>query len=306
LDFKVTLDAFAETVKTDVEMIAREQLRLMCRDAMTFSPPMPKGGGRGLSDGARKAGFNKLGNDVKRIFIAQDDPVKGRPVFLRKIISAVRNRDTSSFFQLHQDVTESRIKALSPVMRKIMEDTNWERAQAKARNYLNKTVVRETLRASNNFTRDLRPIHDQAKGAVGGRWPKNRKYNGAQYLVNSMDSLNAYIAQRQLKVGRVKAGYAAALRQIPKSVSKKGIEQNSGVYNAPWVDANARSAQGAFSQVISPGRVYMTIVNMIGNINNVAKEANVENLVYGNRVRQIKAALEVPFRKAIAEANRKK
>jgi hypothetical protein len=121
-----------------------------------------------------------------------------------------------------------------------------------------------------------------------------------------MDSLNAYIAQRQLKVGRVKAGYAAALRQIPKSVSKKGIEQNSGVYNAPWVDANARSAQGAFSQVISPGRVYMTIVNMIGNINNVAKEANVENLVYGNRVRQMKAALEVPFRKAIAEANRKK
>lgn len=306
LDFTMALDEFTKQVDGDLEMIGREQMRLMCRDAMTFTPPMPKGGGRGLLDAARRAGANKLGNDVKRIFIAQDDPVRGRPVFLRKIINAVRTRDTSSFFQLHQDVTESKIKALSPVMRKIMEDTNWERAQAKARNYLNKTVVRENLRASTNFTRDLRPIHDQAKGAVGGRWPKNAKYKGPQYLVDTNSALNAYIQDRQTKVGRVKAGWASAMRQIPRSVNKKGKEKNSGVYNAPWVDANIRSAQGIFSQSLTKGRVSMTIQNMIGNINNVAKGANTENIVYGNRVRQLNATVQARIRDAIERANRRK
>lgn len=306
LDFNLALNEFTDQVGGDLEMIGREQMRLMCRDAMTFTPPMPKGGGRGLLDAARRAGANKLGNDVKRIFIAQDDPVRGRPVFLRKIINAVRTRDTSAFFQLHQDVTESKIKALSPVMRKIMEDANWERAQGKARNYLNKTAVRENLRASKNFTRDLRPIHDQAKGAVGGRWPKNNKYKGPQYLVDTTSALNAYIQERQLKVGRVKAGWASAMRQVPRSMNKKGKELNSGVYNAPWVDANIRSAQGIFSQSVTKNRVSMTIQNLIGNINNVAKGANTENIVYGNRVRQLNATVQSRLRDAIERANRRK
>lgn len=306
LDFTMALDEFTKQVGGDLEMIGREQMRLMCRDAMTFTPPMPKGGGRGLLDAARRAGANKLGNDVKRIFIAQDDPVRGRPVFLRKIINAVRNRDQQSFYELHSDVTESKIKALSPVMRKIMEDTNWQRAQQKAKNYLNKAAVRENLRASKNFTKDLRPIHDQAKGAVGGRWPKNNKYRGPQYLVDSTSALNAYIQDRQYKVGRVKAGWAAAMRQIPRSTNSKGKEKNSGVYNAPWVDANIRSAQGVFSQSLTKGRVSMTIQNMIGNINNVAKGANTENIVYGNRVRQLNATVQARIRDAIERANRRK
>jgi hypothetical protein len=305
-DFKAAMDEFANQVQGDVEMISREQMRLMCRDAMTFTPPMPKGGGRGLLDAARRAGANKLGNDVRRIFIAQDDPVRGRPVFLRKIVSAVRTQNSQAFYELHQDVTESKIRALSPVMRKIMEDTNWRRAQEKAKNYLNKTVVRENLRASKNFTKDLRPIHNQAKGAVNGRWPKGQRYNGPQYLVDTTSALNAYIQERQMKVGRVKAGWAVALRQIPKSVNRKGKEMNSGAYNAPWVDANIRSAQGAFSQSVTKARVSMTVQNFIGNINNVASEANTENIVYGNRVRQLNATVQARIRDAIERANRRK
>lgn len=306
LDFTIVLDKFAAAVGSTLEMAGREQIRLMCRDALTFTPPMPKGGGRGLTDAARRAGANKLGNDVKRIFIAQDDPVRGRPVFLRKIINAVRNRDQQSFYELHSDVTESKIKALSPVMRKIMEDTNWQRAQQKAKNYLNKAAVRENLRASKNFTRDLRPIHDQAKGAVGGRWPKNNKYKGPQYLVDTTSALNAYIQERQLKVGRVKAGWAALLRQVPKPINKKGKEKNYGAYNAPWVDANIRSAQGVFSQLVTKSRVSMTVANLIGNINNVAIGANTENIVYGNRIRQMRSAVLQRFGVDIDEANKGK
>lgn len=305
-DFTMVLDKFAAAVGSTLEMAGREQIRLMCRDALTFTPPMPKGGGRGLTDAARRAGANKLGNDVRRIFIAQDDPVRGRPVFLRKIINAVRTQNSQAFYELHQDVTESRIKALSPVMRKIMEDSNWRRAQEKAKNYLNKSVVRENLRASKNFTKDLRPIHDQAKGAVGGRWPKNNKYRGPQYLIDTTSALNAYIQDRQTKVGRVKAGWAALLRQVPKPVNKKGAEKNSGVYNAPWVDANIRSAQGVFSQLVTKSRVSMTVANLIGNINNVAIGANTENIVYGNRIRQMRSAVLQRFGVDIDEANKGK
>jgi hypothetical protein len=96
------------------------------------------------------------------------------------------------------------------------------------------------------------------------------------------------------------------MRQIPKSVDKKGNQRNSGVYNAPWVDANIRSAQGIFSQSVTKNRASMTVQNMIGNINNVAKGANTENIVYGNRVRQLNATVEARLKSAIERANRRK
>lgn len=303
-DFVKVLTKFTKALQADLEMIGREQIRLMCRDAMTFSPPMPKGGGRGLSSAAQKAGNNKLGNDVRRIFVAQDDQVRGRPVFLRKVISAIKMDDRQAFFQLHQNVTESRIKALSPVMQAIMSDTNWQRAQAKAKNYLNKTVLRERLKDSNVFTKELRPIHNQAKNAVNGRWPKGQRYGGPQYLVDSVQSLNAYIAERSFMVGRVKAGWASAMRQVPKPVTKKGTERNYGSYNAPWVDVHARSSQGVFSQSVTPNRVSMTVQNFIANINNVSTDANTDNIVYGNRIKQMKAAAQTRVGVSIDDANK--
>lgn len=306
IDFTMMLKEFTKEVQGDLEMIGREQIRLMCRDAMTFTPPMPKGGGRGLSVAAQKAGKNKLGNDVRRIFIPQDSPVKAKAVFLRQIINAIKGNDTQTFFQLHQDVTESKIRSLSPVMRKIMDDTNWQRAQQKAKNYLSKANINGTYRPVAGLTSDLRGIHDKYKNAVNGRWKRNQPIGGPQYFVDSTSALNAYIANRQLKVGRVKAGWAAAMRQVPKSVDKKGKERNYGVYDAPWVDANVRSSQGIFSQSVTPKRINMTVQNMIGNINNVSTDAGTENIVYGNRVRQMKAAIQARLEKAIERANRRK
>jgi hypothetical protein len=305
-DFNATLRHFVDELKLDMEMVTRGQIRLMCRDAMTFTPPMPKGGGRGLSAKAHTAGMNKTGNDIKRIFIPQDKPVKGRTVFLRQVINAVKGNDTQTFFQLHQNVTESKIESLSPVMRKIMEDTDWQRAQAKARNYLSKASIMGRGNKVVGMTADLRGIHDQAKGAVGGRWPKFSRYIGPQYFVKSTDALNAYIAERQQKVGRVKAGWAAVLSQVPMPVTKKGVGRNLGAYNAPWVDANKRSAQGVFSATRSPGFVSMTVMNLIGNINNVASESGTENIVYGNRVKQMRAAVQEYFFPTIKKANRRK
>lgn len=303
IDFTMRLKAFAKEVQGDLEMIGREQIRLMCRDAMTFTPPMPKGGGRGLSVAAHKAGMNKTGNDIRRIFIPQDAPVKAKAVYLRQIINAIKGDDRQTFLKMHQDVTESKIRSLSPVLRKIMNDTNWQRAMMKAKNYLNKANINGTYRPVAGLAADPRPIHEKYKNAVNGRWKRNQPIGGPQYFVESTQLLNAYIAERAMKVGRVKAGWAAAMRQVPKPVTKAGVERNYGAYNAPWVDANVRSSQGVFSQSVSPSRVSMTVQNFIGNINNVSDEAGTENVVYGNRVKQMNAAIQARLEKAIRRAN---
>ena len=306
-DFNATLRHFVDELKMDMEMVTRQQIRLMCRDAMTFTPPMPKGGGRGLSAAAHKAGMNKLGNDVRRIFVPADSPKRGMPVLLRQIINSVKGNDQEGFRAIYDHKsTLAKVRTLSPVMRKIMEDTSYTRAFAKAQNYLSKANIFGQVRANAGFTENLRGIHDRYKGAVNGRWPKGARLGGPQYMVETQQQLEAYIAERQHKVGRVKAGWAAVMQQVPKPVTKKGVERNYGAYDAPWVDANKRSAQGVFSASRSPGFVSMTVMNLIGNINNVAGEAGTENIVYGNRVKQMRTAVQEYFYPTIKKANRRK
>jgi hypothetical protein len=305
-DFNAALRHFAEEVKADMEMTTREQIRLMCRDAMTFTPPMPAGGGRGLSSAAHKAGMGKTAKDIKRIFIPADSPKKGMPVLLRRVINSVRGDDRQAYMDIHGNFNSAKAKGISPVMRKILDDTSWERSFKKAKNYLNKANIFGQIRPIEGQTNDLRGIHDKYKNAVNGRWKRNQGIGGPQYMVGSVQQLQAYIAERQAKVGRVKSGWAAVLEQVPKPVTKKGVERNFGAYDAPWVDANKRSAQGVFSASRSPGFVSMTVMNMIGNVNNVAGEAGTENLVYGNRVKQMRAAVLARLEKTLAQANARK
>jgi hypothetical protein len=305
-DFNAAMRHFAAEVKGDMEMVTREQIRLMCRDAMTFTPPMPAGGGRGLSVAAHKAGMGKTAKDIKRIFIPADSPKKGMPVLLRRVINSVRGDDRQAFMDIYDKYDSAKARGISPVMRKILEDTSWTRAFAKAKNYLNKANIFGQIRAIEGQTNDLRGIHDKYKNAVNGRWKRNQPVGGPQYMVGSVQQLQAYIAERQAKVGRVKSGWAAVLSQVPMPVTKKGVARNFGAYNAPWVDANKRSAQGVFSATRSPGFVSMTVMNLIGNINNVAGEAGTENLVYGNRVKQMRAAVLARFEKTLAQANARK
>lgn len=304
-DFDAAISEFAKSVGVHRDIICNEQMRLLLRDAMTFTPPMPKGGGRGLSDAAHKAGMNKLGNDVRRIFIPMDQPKKAMPVVLRQVINAVKSRDTYSFFEIHGNVTESKLRNLSPVMRKILQDTSWKRAFEKAKNYLNKASIFGDIGEIAGFTSDLRGIHDKYKGAVGGRWRKNAPVGGPQYMVGTALQLEAYIAERQYKVGRVKAGWASAMLLIPPLVSEKGTARRVGVYDASWVDAN-RSSMGQFSMSKNKTTTSMTATNLIGNINSVATDSNMENIVYGNRVQQLRVTVQARIRDATEKANRKK
>lgn len=307
-DFDAAIAQFAKDVKVDVSIITNEQMRLMLRDAMTFTPPMPAGGGRGLSVAAHKAGMGKLAKDVKRIFIPMDQPRRAMPVIMRRVVNSVKANDQEGFRKIYDSVDTAKIPGVSPVMRKILQDTSYTRAFAKAKNYLNKANIFGNYGAIEGPTNDLRGIHDKYKAKVGGRWPKNAPSPRPQYMVGTAMYLEAYIAERQLKVGYTKAAWAAALRMIPPLVSSKGKARNYGVYDAPWVDRN-RSAMGQFSMTNTGNSVSMTATNLIGNINNVATDANMENIVYGNRVKQIAnnpETIKARLAEAVERANRKK
>jgi len=307
-EFVAAMKAFADDANAELEMIEREQARLMLRDAMTFSAPMPKGGGQGLGVAAHKAGMGKLAKDVRRIFIPMDEPEKAKGVFLRQIISAVKGtgpsgRSWMDFIALQP--TESKIRGLSPVMRKIMQDTDPRRAYAKAQNYLSKARADGTIRPVAGVTNDLRGIHDKYKGAVGGRWPKNAPLGGPQYMVDSMAALTAYITTRQAKVGFVKAGYADALAKVPNTFTRSGAERNYGAYDAPWVDAN-KAGHGTHAVTKLRGKVMAVIGNNIGNINNVADASDVKNIVYGNRVANLQIALQRRAEQLVERANKRR
>ena len=307
-DFDKAISDFAKEVKVEVSIITNEQMRLMLRDAMIFTPPMLKGGGQGLSPKALTAGMGKLSKDVKRIFIPMDQGVRSKGVFLRQVINAVQGtgpsgRSWMDFIALQP--TEKNIKGLSPVMRKIMQDSDTRRAYAKAQNYLSKARADGSISQPLGPTNDLRGIHDKYKAKVGGRWKKNAPVGGPQYMVGTALYLQSYIAERQLKVGYTKAAWATALRMIPPLISSKGNARNVGVYDAPWVDRN-RSPMGQFSMSQTPTGTSMTATNLIGNINNVATDANMVNIVYGNRVKQIYATVDARTKDHTDRANRKK
>lgn len=302
-EFFKAMDALATEVNADLKNVELQQARLMMRDAMTFSAPMPAGGGRGLSIAAHKAGKNKLGNDVRRIFIPQDSPVRGKSVFLRQVINAIKGDDRQTFLAISQSISESKIAGLSPVMRKIMEDTDWERSMKKAKNYLSKANIFGTGKVEGIAT-NLRTIHDTAKGAVNGRWPKGKRYSGPQYFAASEAALADYIATRQQKVGWIKAGYADALSKIPMPKTSGGALRNFGAYDASWVDANM-AGYGYHSVTSSKGFVSAVVGNSIGNINAVADEADTRNIVYGLRVANMEKAVKAHMQRTADRINRR-
>ena len=309
-EFRLAMKDFAESVGVELEMIEREQARLMLRDAMTFSPPMPEGGGQGLTKSAWTAGKRKLASDVQRIFIPQDSPTRGKSVFLRQVVNAVKlgNGVAGGFgaewLEVYTSQTASKVRSLSPILQKIMNDTDHQRAFRKAQNYLNKANIHGTYRPIAGVTSQPRPIHDQYKNAVNGRWKPGQPIGGPQYYIESTAALNAYIASRQTKVGWVKAGYADSLAKVPNTFDKNGSGRNYGAYDAPWVDAN-KAGYGTYAVTKSLGKVMSVIGNNIGNMGGVADTSDVRNLVYGNRVANLQITLQRRRDKLVERANRR-
>ena len=283
-----------------------EQAALACEDAATFTPPMPKGGGRGLSKAAQTAGEEAVAGDMKKMFVAANDrsSSSASPLLTNQLAYATKANDIGLFNKIIGKGTLQALKGLTPIMRKIANDRDYDRAFRKAKNYFNTTNPVMTDYGQ-GFVQNIRPIHNRIKGKFGGRIGKGIRPTKVKMLVETKGEIEQYILDRQQMVGMIKSGWASALRSLPKPVIN-GIPKDFGVdlLKVAWINRHTQ-VRGMNSLRANEKVVELSVTNTMGNINNIAIDARVLPLVYGNRVKQMRLRFKEHFDKAIEISNRR-
>jgi hypothetical protein len=304
--FIAALRQFAANTGQTMRDAALEQAALACQDAATFTPPLPKGGGRGLSKAAEVAGNNAVAGDIKKMFVAANDRSSNSAaaILTNQLAYATKTNDVGLFNKVIGKGSLQALKNLPPIMRKIANDRDYDRAFKKAKNYFNTTNPVMTDYGQ-GFVNELRPPHNRIKGKFGGRIGKSVRPVKLKMLVESKSDLDQYIRDRQAMVGMIKAGWASALRSLPKPVIN-GVPKDFGVQllKVAWINRH-NQVRGTNSLNANEKVVELSVTNTQGNVNGIATDANVLGLVYANRVKQMKARFERHMNSTIQRANRR-
>lgn len=287
--FIATLQRFASKTGQTMRDATLEQAALMCQDAATFTPPMPKGGGRGLSKAAQTAGDNAVAGDIRKIFVAANDrnTQSASALLTNQLAYATKANDISLFNNIIGKGTLQALKGLSPIMRKIANDQDYDRAFRKAKNYFNTTNPVRT-EYGQGYVQELRAPHNRIKGKFGGRIGKNVRPTKIKLLVESKGDLASYIKERQAMVGMVKSGWASALRSLPKP-KINGIEKNFGtdLLAVAWINRHATRGTSNVASDSQNKLIEVSVTNSLGNVNNIGVDASVIPLVIVNRRKQM-------------------
>jgi hypothetical protein len=305
-EFIAALRQFAANTGQTMRDAALEQAALACQDAATFTPPLPKGGGRGLSKAAQVAGDNAVAGDIKKMFVAANDRSSNSAAALltNQLAYATKTNDMGLFNKVIGKGSLQALKNLPPIMRKIANDRDYDRAFKKAKNYFNTTNPVMTDYGQ-GFVQELRPPHNRIKGKFGGRIGKSVRPVKLKMLVDSKSDLDQYIRDRQAMVGMIKAGWASALRSLPKPVIN-GVSKDFGVklLKVAWINRH-NQVRGTNTLTATEKVVELSVTNTQGNVNGIATDADVLGLVYANRVKQMKARFEKHMNSTIQRANRR-
>ena len=285
------LTRVATEIGMDAQSMVAKQAMLICADMATFTPGMPKGGGQGLTKYAKAAGEGAVAGDIRKIFIAVGDrnisTQKG--IVFQGLAHATQTNDRALFDKI---IKKSRIETLriSPIMTKILNDRDYDRAFLKAKNYLARVPVSQN-HLGVEYAKDLRSHHNRVKAKFGGRIGRDQRIGEPRLMVESKQELDAYIKERQAAVGRTKAGWLRALNMIPKPLRANVASGRFGakLRNAGWIARHGGSGQA--TAAYSDKNAQVTVQNFIGNINEIAVIADTMGLALGNRVKQMESDL---------------
>lgn len=299
-EFMARLKKFAKKTGQTIRDAALEQAALACQDAATFTPPMPKGGGKGLSKAAELAGENAVEGDIRKMFVSANDRYSKNAanVLAINLAYATKSNDFALFNNLIGKGSMKALQGLSPIMQRIANDYDYERAFRKAKNYLNKSNPVLSDYGTLGYVHNIRPVHNEIKAKFGGRIGNRVRPVRRKLLVETTAELKEYIKQRQAMVGMIKSGWAAALRSLPKPVIN-GVPKNFGtdLLSVPWINRH-NNVVGSNRMSATDSNVDLVVFNASGNVNNIATTADVLGLVYANRIKQMKAR----FRKHLDDA----
>jgi hypothetical protein len=299
---------FAAQTSITMRDAVLEQAAFACQDAAMFTPPLVKGGGRGLTPGAKKAGRDAVAGDISKIFVAANDSsakgVAGNLV--NQMAFAVKSGDFGTFSRLTDGGKLSGMLGQRSILSKIAADADKQRAFAKAKNFLNRANPIKSEYGTQGFVRDIRTIHDQVKGKYGGRIKQGRRPVTAKLLVQDKTELQEYIERRQQMVGLIKSGWAKALAGLPKPKDNNGQQGEPGAQlrKASWITSHS-GVPGTNISTFTDKVAEVSVTNTLGNINGIADDAGVLGLVYGNRVKQMPAMIRHRMKKPTNKFNKK-
>ena len=272
-----------------------EEAALTCRELMVFTPPLVKGGGKGLTKAAEVAGKMAVEKDIMSIFKSNADP-EGRSAF-SLMGAAVASGDKSLFEKARKDGVSN--KNAKGIFRGVLDDPDPERAfrqfanrfraafeaqagqaaapkkQGVKRGSGGRFVAGEAAKARQVVLSSIGSHHESVKNNANGRIRKNG-YGVRPELRQMADAaaLKAYIKLQQQKVGRLKAGWLDVIMSLPKPETP-GISKNYGIKGVPaWVTKNrAGNGYTSFRGQPASANFGLTIGNSIGDNDGVSTDA---------------------------------
>ena len=304
-EFMQAITEFAKNVGKDLHDVMIQQAGLACFDAMRFTPPLPKGGKDGLSKKAEKTGEGAVKRDIGTIAVAIDDRKASKFMFFRAVCNTLYAGDRGQFTSLMKKYA-GKAEMSNNVFYKIAADSDQDRAFSKAKNLFAKYVPRHSDYGTDHIVHDIDAIHERILKTKNGRIVRNGGpgFNWLnKYLVQSKANLQAYIKKKQAEVGKLKAGWAGAMKGLPPMKGKQ-IKRFGGKVPT-WISRHGVTQGYTVASMSNYSNLSIKVGNSIGDNDNVATDADVPNIVYGNRVKQMHAELEKYFIRNAEKFNNK-
>lgn len=313
------IDRFVMGTNDGMTDVFLEQAALCCRDSMIFTPPIVKAGGDGMSDDARMIGNAAIKGDVHSVVVGQrSGSTNGRRGRLfRKLGTAAFMNNPAKFWKLATDNADLLAGGANKLYARMFNNGfGTEKSFNKLKNYFTRIGQEE---AGNTFNRPLieevsgvKQIHEAFRKKFGGRIKKNGGPGISFWQrVEAKDNvLKDYIKMRQRSVGRIKAGWVDALAKLPKpkSLSGPASRKNAGRSAIPkWIKRHANTDGIVSMNRREVGELVfeLRVGNRKGDTDFVATDADVKNLVYGNRVKQMPAMMEAMLKAHTKKFNNK-
>jgi hypothetical protein len=273
---------------------------------MTFTPPIAKEGGQGMKPIAEKTGKGAVKRDIGTIAVAIDDRKASKFMFFRAVCNTLYAGDRGQFTSLMKKYA-GKAEMSNNVFYKIAADSDQNRAFNKAKNLFSKYVPRHSDYGTDHIVQDIDAIHERIIKTKNGRIVRNGGpgFNWLnKYLVQSKANLQAYIKKKQADVGKLKAGWAGAMRSLPKLNGKKS-DFYGKIRPPKWITKHISSTGYAVASINNSTSMSVLVGNSIGDNDNVATDADAPNMVYGNRVKQMEKEVRDYLEKNIKKFNNK-
>jgi hypothetical protein len=191
-------------------------------------------------------------------------------------------------------------------MVKIANDPDHERAFKKSRNLFARAIPQSSSdNLSQSFYTDITDQHNRLKTKFNGRNIRKKQKRTDwlnKYITTDQSVIDKEINKSKLQVGALKAGWFKAKERIP-AMKGKAVKRPGGTVPA-WIKRHG-SPNGLTNYSYSDTNLSISLVNLIGDNNNVATTAGTKNIVYGNRVKQMPAELKRILDARAAKFNKK-